>query len=331
MLLTNVTFLLSILNIAALISADQTIGEYFDALRSPHHAHLTERKFLRTETLTEAVWTDGQSTYNISMSRCLTMTDVAGTYTSKDGTRINATLQDITNDLQARAGSEQANRIAYASRVQENAQLAVDAANTFLATAVADYTPTSSASSSNNNHDELRHLLVVPISQYLCLMARTYMLSQMYVAISQQTAKITSWTAGQNLTEVAPPKEYLAAVAIVTGGLTFAQGCWDIATTGGSEPIEYLTAMILNVFLAWFRKAVDIASQALYPTNAPNNRAEAIASQTEVQTAIPGLCDASDASLSFAPQAQLEALGNTCNNKDQPQAALPSGVQEGDS
>ena len=65
---------------------DQTIGEFFDTLPFPHQTPLRSRHLVRTNTLTEAIWTDSQCTYNISMSRCLTMSDIAGIYTLQNGT-----------------------------------------------------------------------------------------------------------------------------------------------------------------------------------------------------------------------------------------------------
>ena len=284
---------------------NETIGEYFDKLLSLNHSTLEGRHLRRTNRLTEATWSDGKTNFNISMSRCLSLSDMAGIYTSKYGVRYNATIQDIVNDLQVRGGSEAANRIKYASSVLENAQVATNTANAYLTSMKLDYAPTI-----GYPHDELRHLLA-PIGQYVALIARTKLIFEISVGFRMHLT-------GKLATNTTTPEA--VAAAIVTSGLFFAHECTSLAR--GGRGLNFFEATIFNAFLAWLRELVTkFPHDTLYGPNSPGNRTEETIqnrvrwpiSQTALKNAIKKLQNISEPSLHFASQKELEA-GSSCSD-----------------
>ena len=220
---------------------------------------LNERDIQRTKTLTEILWTDGTTNFNISMSRCLTMSDKAGIYTAKSGNLPNATIQDIVADLQARKGSEAANRAEYASRVEENAQLTIDAANQLLQSGVADYTPTTATTGAminSNTHDEFRHLLA-PLSEAVAIILRASLLAEISVAFF-------AGLAGRAIRTI--PDSAVAVFAITSYALHIAIGIHHFAL---HRPMNFISATVLNVFLSWVRNAVRVFAGEFLPRGEP--------------------------------------------------------------
>ena len=234
---------------------NQTIGDYFDSLLSEDQSTLSERTIYRTQAFTEAIWTDGTTNFNISMSRCVTMSDKAGLYTAKTGNLPNATVQDIVDDLQAREGSEAANRVEYSSRVKENAELAINAANDLLGVAIAGYTPIITTDESNT-HGELRHLLA--LAPMVVLIIRSSLTTEILVAFF---AGLLGRVFGESNNAGA------AIYAIVVYSLQVVIGILDIVT---DRPVNFVSATIYNIFLSWVRDSMRAFAGEFLPTGTPS-------------------------------------------------------------
>lgn len=228
----------------------QTIGAYFDSLISEDQKKLNERTIHRTQAYTEEVWTDGTTTFNISMSRCVTMSDKAGFYTAKVGNLPNATVQDIVNDLQTREGSEAADRVQYTSRVKENAELAIHEINNFLSAGITGYTPITTVEGIDA-HSELRHLLSVPAMAIIIIQS------------SLTTEIIVAFFAGL-LGKVFGEGDSLGATlcAIQLFAVQIAVGINHVVQR---RPVNFITATIFNVFLAWVRDSARAFAGEFYP------------------------------------------------------------------
>ena len=181
------------------------------------------------------------------------MSDKAGIYTSKDGTLYNATIQDIIDDLRIYRGREATKRALYASRVEENAHLTIDAATALLTTAVVDYTPATNS----NTHDEFRHLLATA-GQYVAAIIRATVIAEITVAFA---AGLMGRIAGQ------VPDSALIAVAIVNYSLHLADGIRQLAQRPGGP--DFITATICNAFLAWMREAALVFAGEYLPHAEP--------------------------------------------------------------
>ena len=241
----------------ALVSLpNQTIGDYFDRLVSEDQSTLSGRTIYRTQAFTEAIWTDSTINFNISMSRCVTMSDRAGLYTAKIGNLPNATVQDIVDDLQAREGSEAANRVEYSSRVKENADLAIIATNKLLGVAIADYTPITTADESNA-HSELRHLLA--LAEMVVLIIRSSLTTEILVA---GFAGVLGQVFGEVDQSVGAT---LCAVHLFS--LQMAIGIQKIVQ---ERPVDFVSATVFNVFLAWVRDSVRAFAGGHLPEGTPS-------------------------------------------------------------
>ena len=233
----------------------QDAGDFFDLFLSTRHGIIGERGLQRTKTLTEITWTEDSINFNISMSRCLTMSDKAGVYTSKLGIIYNATISDIAEDLQARNGNEAANRVAYASRVNENAQSTIDAANALLKIAVVDYQPITSIE--RNNHDEFRRLLA-PLNEIAVIMVRASLLAEISVGFY-------AGVMGRIIEVV--PDESILVFAIVSYGLHVARGIQKLAQR--QQGTSFIASTIYNIFLSWFRDALRVFAGEYLPVGEP--------------------------------------------------------------
>lgn len=226
--------------------SNQTIGDYFDSFISENQTTLSERSIRRTQAFTEAVWIDGTKTFNISMSRCVTMSDKAGLYTSKLGNLPNATIQDIVHDLQSREGSEAANRVEYASRVTENAELAIIEANDLLGVAITDYIPITITTDESITHGELRHLLQMP--EMVVLITRSSLNTEILVAFF---AGLLGRVLGEAGDDIGP-----TMAAITLFGVQMAIGIHKIVQ--GVHQVDFVSATVHSIFLAWMRDSMRV-------------------------------------------------------------------------
>ena len=234
----------------------QTIEDYFDDLLQGDQSTLSERTIHHTQAFTEAIWTDGTINFNISMSRCVTMSDKAGFYTAKTGNLPNATVQDIVNDLQAREGSEAANRVEYSSRVKENADLAINEANNLLEIAIADYTPITTTDEIDP-HSELRRLLA--LAEMVVLIIRSSLTTEILIA---GFAGVMGQVFGESEGDSLAPT--LSAIPLF--GLQMAIGIVDIVQ---ERPVNFVSATIYNIFLAWLRDSVRAFAGEFLPQDTP--------------------------------------------------------------
>ena len=265
-------------------SPGQTLGSYFDMLLGSilGPRDLAERHLLRSSTLLTSSWAQDEGYYNISLDRCLEFSAIAGIYTSKDGTRDNATILDINKDLRARFGTLAENEIAIGSRVLDNAQRAVAEAEAYLQTAICHYTV------GTNAHDELRRLLAGD-GFWVALVTKSVIYggvgAGIYTGILNRNASI-----GQAF-----------GVTISAAGLTIMDGV--IGRLQGSGRLSYLEATIINVFTAWFRSAVRVGSDSQESTCIP---------EIVVQDALGSLGDSSDPSFYFDALSEIE-LSRMCS------------------
>ena len=232
---------------------NQTIGHYFDSLSIKDQNTLSGRSIHRTSAFTEVTWTDGTINFNISMSRCIAMSDKAGLYTAKKGNLPNATVQDIMDDLQVREGSEAANRVEYSSRVQENAELAIIAANGLLKAAIVDYTPITT--SNNIIHTELRHLLTM--MEMSVIIIRASLMTEILVS---SFASVMGGVFG----EVDTIGATISAIILYSVQLVI--GIHNMVV---NQYIDYMSAAIFNIFLAWVRDSIRAFSDQFLPAGTP--------------------------------------------------------------
>lgn len=249
------------------------------------------------------IWSDGETNFNISMSRCVSLSDVVGIYTAKTGVRYNSTIIDIMNDLQVRGGSATAHQIGYASRVHENSQLAISAANAYLKTTALNFKPTY-----HNTHDELRQLLA-PLGEYVALIARAKLVYEVMLGFSMTMMRFTG-----NASMIVHVTD-----AIVISGLFLAQQCESLSRQGPA--LTFLQSTILNTFLALLRDIIDKARSLDandHPARGRNRTEDTLLdlvqwprSRTALQSAMARLRDTSEHSLRFGSQVELEA-GSSC-------------------
>ena len=236
---------------------DQTIGDYFDTLLLLNLTTLNvkPRDLHRTPTHAITTWTSGPTDYNISISRCLHLTDAAGTYTtSSNETLPNATLADIITDLHNRATTLPEARLAYAARVEHNANLAIDEISALLPSAQdpKDLPTDLDDPSLVTPHDEFRHLLA-PLTAYIAVILRA-------ATIAETSVAFFAGIAGHSTGYV--PESGVLSVAITTFGLHVAEGIRQLAMYGDGRHesdnqarrgLAFVTATIANAFLAWLR------------------------------------------------------------------------------
>ncbi len=236
-LANNVSHLLSEIPIP---SPNQTLGSYVDLLLGSilGPRDLDQRHLLRTQTILTSTWViDHLGYFNISLDRCLEFNMVAGVYTSKDGTRFNATLLDINKDLRYRLATNVQIEQEIASRVLDNAQRATAEAQAYLQTAICGF------GVGINVHDELRRLLA-PDGFWIALMTKSLIFgsvgASVYTGILNRNASV-----GQAV-----------GVTISAAGLTIMDGI--VGRCQGAGRMSFLEATIINSFTAWYRRAVMI-------------------------------------------------------------------------
>ena len=197
-----------------------------------------------------------------------------------------------------REASETANRIEYASRVRENSQLAINAADMYLRAMGVGDTPDTSLS-----HNELRHLLA-PLGQYVAVIANTINMHEIMVGFVMGMARGD----GDNSTDSS------ATIALVFSGTFFAQQCKILAQR--PRGLNFLSASISSTFLALVRDMIDrVWREGVRDFNISKlnrtqdtlmNRVGWPMSPQMVQNAMGRLQDTSKPSLRVGSQAELE-------------------------
>ena len=264
-------------------SPGQTLGSYFDMLLGSilGPRDLEARHLIRTPTLLTSTWAQGQGYFNISLDRCLEFNTVAGIYTSKDGTRLNATILDINMDLRTHLATLAQTELAIGSRVLDNAQRAVAEAETYLQTAICGYTVDTNA------HDELRRLLAGD-GFWVALVTKSVIYggvgTGIYTGILNRNASI-----GQAI-----------GVTLSAAGLTIMDGV--ISRLQGSGRLSFLEATIINIFTAWYRNAVRIGADSQESGCVP---------EVIVEDALGSLAESSDPTFYFDALSEIE-LAQMC-------------------
>ena len=192
---------------------------------------------------------------------------LAGKYTSKDGTRNNATILDINNDLQYYRGSAKDNEDAIGLRVADNAQRATIEAEEYLEKVLCNYVAPT--------HDDLRHLLA-PDGFWIALMFKVVGYSGVSTTIYKEKLSPNATVSTQ------------AVVAISAAGLTIMDGI--LGRQQGNGRFSFMEAQIINVLTAWYRHAVQVGA---------DNQVSGCLSNAVVQNAIAALPESSDDSVYF--------------------------------
>ena len=283
-LANNVSHLLSEIPIP---SPNQTLGSYVDLLLGTilGPRDLIERHLIRTGPIMTSTWGLDQGYFNISLDRCLEFSTIAGVYTSKDGTRYNATLLDINEDLRY---SHLATRLSIeqeiASRVLDNAQRATAEGQAYLETALCDI-----GAGIIKPHDELRRLLA-PDGFWVALVAKSMVFgtvgASVYTGILNRNASV-----GQAI-----------GVTISAAGLTIMDGI--IGRLQGAGRLSFLEATIINCFTAWYRRAIMIGVDSQESLCTP---------PAVVHDALAALPVSSDSSFYFDALSEIEITG-VCTN-----------------
>lgn len=252
----------------------QTVGDYLDNVdsilkdtssdaqtESKSLPELTQRSFVRTHDFRKSVWSDGTEHYNISISQCIHFSEIIGKWTNLDGTtQAQATLSNITSDLNTRFHSQTELSNHLKSRLLANAELAASEASASLQSTLCNYapTPSSSSSSSPSSHDnELRKLLApTPLDH----------LNTKFLAIDGYwTGILMSMGAGATVGGTLYKGFYnhnatagnVALTAFTAAGLIFVRGVIERLYMNGT--LHYMEASVIAAFTAWFRQAVALA------------------------------------------------------------------------
>ena len=255
------------------------IGSILDPLG---RRDLESRHLIRTPTLLTASWAQNQAYFNVSLDHCLQFDLIAGIYTSRDGTRNNATILDINKDLRVRGGSLLATEQEIAARVLDNAQRAVMEAQTYLQTAICGFTV------STNAHDELRRLLAGD-GFWVALMTKSMVYggvgASVYTGILNRNASI-----GQAF-----------GVTLSAAGLTILDGV--ISRLQGHGRLSFLEGTIINIFTAWYRNAVRVGADTQESGCIP---------EIVVEDSLGSLVDSSDSTFYFDALSEIE-LAQMCS------------------
>ena len=283
-LANNVSHLLSEIPIP---SPNQTLGSYVDLLLGSilGPRDLSERHLIRTGPIMTSTWALDQGYFNVSLDRCLEFSMIAGVYTSKDGTRYNATLLDINEDLRyPHLATSLSIEQEIASRVLDNAQRATAEAQSYLETALC-----GSGVGSINPHDDLRRLLA-PDGFWIALVAKSVVFgtvgASVYTGILNRNASL-----GQAV-----------GVTISAAGLTIMDGI--IGRLQGTGRLSFLEATVINSFTAWYRRAVMIGVDSEESICTPS---------AVVHDALAALPVSSDPSFYFDALSEIDLTG-VCTN-----------------
>ena len=285
-----------------------SVGEYFDKYATVldeesnstqitsevPESELTGRGIDRGTGYLGTVWTGSEESYNISLSRCIVFSDIAGTWTNTNGTTTpNATLEHINSDLRTKYTGAADLSHHLKSRLLDNALHAIAEAEAFLNSTVcpsnqSEQLPASTTSLPkpqgsiatieetsipditdlsvpDMTHDELRKLLVTNTDV-------THSLNSNFLDIDGYwTSVLMSMTAGAGIGGALykgfyshnATSENVAIVCFTAAGLILVRGVVERLYMTGL--LKFIEASIISAFTSWFRQAVDAV--ASIPSN----------------------------------------------------------------
>ena len=271
-------------NLPPLPQPHETIGYYFDKyadlldgdtsnnpqMSEATQSEITQRNLVRTSDQLTSVWSDSKENYNISVSKCIHFSDIIGTWTTEDGTnKVNATMEDINNDLQKNISSMSDLSTRLRTRLLANVELAAFEAESLLNATVCNYStpvdpqplPSAPAATADTTdliaHDELRKLLNSDTA---------HALDTKFMAMDGYwTSNIMSMGAGAAVAGALYKGFYnhnasstnVAIVCFTAGGLIFARGIIERLYMNGM--LRYVEVSVISAFTSWFRRAVQLA------------------------------------------------------------------------
>ena len=246
------------------VESYQTIGDYLDdvdkilnstlndtAKTYESNPQMAQRNLVRTDEYRQSAWFDGKEHYNISMSRCVHFSEIIGKWTDVDGTtQNNATLANITTDLQTRFENmtELSNHLK--TRIIANAELAASEAEASLKTTMCNYDQPAA-------HDELRKLLAPTPFDHLNakFLDMDGHWTNVIMSMGVHTAVVGSLYKGlynRNAT-----LENTALICFTAAGLVFTRGVIERLYMMGK--LRFVEASVIAAFTSWFRRAVELA------------------------------------------------------------------------
>lgn len=275
---------------------DETIGAYLDAtldnLSSNESADtdIDKRNLVRTSTLLESLWYDGQAHFNVSIMKCITFSTIAGPWILTNGTvNPSATLLDINQDLQVGSGPDPEQE--YGSRVLVNARAVLNGAEQYMKSAICGYDSTS-----DPLRDELRRKL---------LAVDGYWIATLYKSVGGAAVSAGVYAGYFN------PRNHtttqVVAAGIAGAGITIIAAVVDrLQQTGRLTAIE---ASILSVLVSWYNQAVHaMTSGQIGPDNALSGQNPCI-SKDVVEDAIRTMANFYDVETGFTSgDPQLDAI-----------------------
>ena len=278
----------------------ETVGDYLDVAvedisgNGSSESANDKRHLVRTGTLLESVWLDGQTHYNVSIMRCITFETIAGPWTLANGTTTeNATLLDINLDLQAGAGDDP--EAEYGARVLSNAKSLLNEAEQNLHGAVCDYDYTADPMN-DGIHDELRRKL---------LGVDGYWIATVYKSITSGAVAAGVYAGFFN------PHNHTTSQVVAAGmagvGVTFVIGVVDRLQLQGR--LTATEATILSVFISWYNQAMHaMSSGQIGPDNAVSGQNPCISKEV-VEQAIKTMAGIYDVETGFSSgDLQLDSL-----------------------
>ena len=278
----------------------ETIGDYLNvALDDLSHNGSSntanaKRHLVRTGTLLESVWVDGQTHYNVSVMRCLTFDTIAGPWILANGTTIdNATLLDINLDLQSGTGNDP--EVEYGSRVMANAKSLLNQSEQNLHRAICDYDYTASPMN-DAIHDELRRKLLGVDGYWIATLYKSATSGAVAAGVYAGFFNPHNHTTSQ-----------VVAAGVAGAGVTIIIGVIDRLQMSGR--LTATEATILSVLISWYNQAMHAMSLGqIGPDGAISGQAPCISKEV-VEDAIKSMANFYDVETGFhSGDPQLGAL-----------------------
>ena len=276
-------------------SPDETVGQYLDASiatlskNGSSSTDIEKRNILRTSTLLETLWFDGQTHYNISIMKCITFNTIAGQWTFENGTTLqNATLLNINEDFQggdAKSADPQAH---YSARVLANANAYLNAAEPYLKTQICGYDYTTNPMN-DAIHDELRRKLLGVDGYWVATLYKSAVSGTVAAGVYAGFFNPHNHTTGQ-----------VVAAGVATAGVTFMIGVIDYLQLHGR--LSATEASIISVFAAWYNQALHALSSGQIGPDSAVSAENPCFSTEVVEDAIKNLADYYDVEMGFDPQ-----------------------------
>ena len=274
---------------------DETIGQYFDAnidrlsKNGSSSTDIDKRNLIRTSTLLESVWYDGQTHWNISIEKCITFNTIAGQWTFQNGTTMqNATLLNINEDLQSQSPNQEDPESQYSARVLANANVFLNAAEPYLKTQICNYDYTSDPMN-DAIHDELRRKLLGVDGYWVATLYKSALSGTVAAGVYAGFFNPHNHTTGQ-----------VVAAGVATAGVTFMIGVIDHLQLNGR--LSATEASIISVFTAWYNQALHaLSSRQVGPDSAVSGQSPCFSKEV-VEDAIKNLADYYDVEMGFDPQ-----------------------------